>query len=286
MRTDVLVGLGVFICVIGFKPPIAARQTGDGAMSFCRPAGKFQVLAGVPEASGAVVSSRDPAVLWTLNDSGQPQLFAFDAAGKSTRTGVTGAELRDWEDLASGKCPVGNCLYVADIGDNRGSRKLITIYRVPEPEPGIAATAAVEAFHAVYPDQPHDAEAFVVTDGWYVVTKEIPPRVYRFPSPVKPGATATLQFVRSINERMRITGAAVSLDGRWVALRSNRTLIMYRTEDFADGRNPIRIDLTSLKEPQGEGIAFGRGGDLYLVSEAGEDATGGTLRRLNCALPK
>jgi hypothetical protein len=118
------------------------------------------------------------------------------------------------------------------------------------------------------------------------VTKEIPPRLYRFPASPKPGATVTLQFVRSLTERIRITGAASSSDGRWVALRSNRTLLLYKTEDFVHGGTPIRIDLTSLKEPQGEGIAFGRSGELYLVSEAGDDATGGTLLRLNCALPK
>jgi hypothetical protein len=282
MRIGIGFGLGVFICVV-----VTAQDRGPGA-SFCKPVGKPQFLANVPEASGVAISSRDPGMRWTLNDSGEPQLFGFDASGKSTRVAVTGAELRDWEDLAIAKCPSGDCLHIADIGDNRGSRTRITIYRLPEPARGSAATSAPEIFHATYPDHPHDAEAFIVTgpDQWFVVTKEIPPRLYRFPALLKPGATITLQLVRSINERIRITGAAASPDGRWVALRSNRTLLIYKTEDVSSGRDPIRIDLTSLKEPQGEGIAFGRGNELYLVSEAGGNATGGMLLQLNCALPK
>lgn len=282
MRVAIVVGMGVFICVTS-----AAQEPASGP-SFCKPVGKPRFLANVPEASGVAVSGRDPGMLWALNDSGEPQLFGFDASGKSTRISVTGGELRDWEDLNAAKCPSGNCLYIADIGDNRGSRTHITIYRVPEPARGSAATAAVEAFHAIYPDHPRDAEALIVAaqDQLFIVTKEVPPRLYRFPAPLKPGATVTLQLVRALNERIRITGAAASPDGRWVALRSNRTLLIYRTEDLSGGRDPIRIDLTSLKEPQGEGIAFGGGNQLYLVSEAGKDAAGGMLLALNCALPK
>jgi hypothetical protein len=281
MRVAVVISLGVVICVTA-----AAQERGSGP-SLCKPVGKPQSLANVPEASGVAVSARHPGLLWTLNDSGEPQLFGFDASGKSARVTVTGAELRDWEDLALGKCLSGTCLYIADIGDNRGSRQRVTVYRVPEPERGSAATAMAEAFHAIYPDHPHDAEAFLVTprDDWFIVTKEVPPRLYRFPAAPKPGSTMTLQLVRSINERIRITGAAASSDGQWVALRSNGSLLFYRTDDLAGGRDPIRIDLTSLKESQGEGIAFGRGDQLYLVSEAGE-AKGGMVLQLNCALPK
>jgi hypothetical protein len=215
-------------------------------------------------------------------------LFRVDGAGRTTPITVTGADVRDWEDVTIGTCPAGECLYIADIGDNRGSRKQITIYRVPEPAPGSTATPAVEAFHAIYPDHPRDAEALVVTarEQLLIVTKEVPPRLYRFPTPLKAGGTATLQLVRQLGERVRITGGAASADGRWIALRSNRTLLLYRSDDLLNGRDPIRIDLSSLKEPQGEGVAFGPGGELYLVSEGGEGAAAGVLMRINCALPK
>lgn len=280
MRMLMSVALAVFL---GIGVTAAQHRAG-----ICRPVGKSQLLADVPEASGVAMGRRTPGTMWTHNDSGKPVLFRFDGAGRATLIAVTGADVRDWEDIAIAKCPVGECLYIADIGDNRGSRKQITIYRAPEPALGSAAAVAVEAFHATYPDYPHDAEALVVTASGQVliITKEVPPRLYQLPTPLKPGATVKLQLIRLLNERIRITGGAASADGRWIALRSNATLLLYPNDDLVNGRDPIRVDLTGLKEPQGEGVAFGRDGDLYLVSEGGEDAFAGVVTRLNCALPK
>jgi hypothetical protein len=120
----------------------------------------------------------------------------------------------------------------------------------------------------------------------FIITKEAAPRVYRAPDPWKSGGRARLSFVRSLPERMRVTGAAASADGRWILLRSNSTLLAYDREQFARGGPPIRIDLSGLREPQGEGIAFGAGNVLYLVSESGDEAGAGMLTRLRCAFLK
>jgi hypothetical protein len=255
--------------------------------SFCRPAAKPQFLPDVPEASGVAVGRAVPGTLWTINDSGEPLLFRLAGSGKPARVGVAGGTLTDWEDLAIAKCPTGECLYIGDIGDNRGSRSQITIYRVPEPADGSSSTKQVETFHARYPDHPHDAEAFlIIADELIIITKEMPSRIYRSTSPLKPGTTTRLEFVRALVERSRITGAAASADGRWVALRSNTMMMLFRQEEFLKGGTPIKIDLTSLKEPQGEGIAFGPANDVYLVSEGGDDTVAGMVLRLHCALPK
>jgi len=262
----------------------AAAQTPPAS---CRPAGRPQLLANVSEASGIAVSRRTPGTFWTLNDSGKPVLFRFDRSGQGTPVTIPGAEVRDWEDLAVASCPSGDCLYIADIGDNRRSRKDITIYRTPEP-PGDAPMTPVESFHAVYPDAPHDAEALLVTpkEEAFIITKEMPPRLYQFPRPLQPGRRVALQFVRILPDRLRITGAAASPDGRWVALRSNATLLLYRESELMAGGEPVRIDLSTLNEPQGEGVAFGPGGELYLASEAGDGGNAGLLTRVNCTLPK
>jgi hypothetical protein len=254
--------------------------------SFCKPAGRPQLLTDVREASGVAVGRAVPGTLWTINDSGEPLLFKV-GSGKTARIAVAGGQVRDWEDLAIAKCPTGECLYIGDIGDNRSSRKQITIYRVPEPAEGSSTTHSAEIFHAIYGDRPHDAEAFlIVADQLFIITKESPSRIYRSTSRLKPGAPAKLEFVRALSERFRITGAALSPDGRWVALRSNRVMMLFKYEDFLNGGAPIKIDLTSLKEPQGEGIAFGSGGDVYLVSEGGNAGVAGIVTRLHCTLPK
>lgn len=117
----------------------------------------------------------------------------------------------------------------------------------------------------------------------FIITKEVPARVYRLPVQDNPGQTATVTLVRTLNETVRITGAAVSPDERWVALRSNRTLFVYTLDGFANGGEPIRIDLRSFKEPQGEGVTFGSDADLYLVSEGGGKNAAGVLTRIHCA---
>ena len=163
---------------------------------------------------------------------------------------------------------------------------------MPLPAPGAAATKPAGAIHLRYPDYPHDAEALLVVRGsaqrkvspaMYVITKDVPPRVYHIGAFPKPGETGPLRLIRTLKETVRITGAGVSSDERWIALRSNTTLFVYALDEFAKGGEPTRVDLRMLKEPQGEGVAFGSGGELFLVSEGGGGDASGMLRRIHCA---
>lgn len=246
----------------------------------CKIVGRTLSLPAVPEASGLAWAG---GAFWTLNDSHAPVLHRIDiSSGRTTTVSVHGAAVRDWEDLAAGVCPTGTCLYVADIGDNRSSRERITIYQLPVPAPGEASVKPVAVTHLRYPDHPHDAEALLLTKaGTFIITKEIPPRVYRVVQ--SSAGDPALSLVRSLNEKARITGAAASPDGRWVALRSNRELFVYAAGGFVKGGNPVRVDLQPFNEPQGEGVAFGAGGEMVLVSEGGGDGVAGTLTRLHCA---
>src|SRR4030095_1706133 len=76
----------------------------------------------ISESSGLVASRTTPGAYWTHNDSGDgPFIYAFDTRGDSFGTfRVTGAEARDWEDIAAGPGPQPNrsYLYIGDIGDN------------------------------------------------------------------------------------------------------------------------------------------------------------------------
>ena len=275
-------GVGV---VVAASIALSAQTTPPAA--HCRPVGRPLFLPAVSEASGIAQAG---GALWTHNDSGAPVLFRLDASGRTTAVTVNGAEVRDWEDLAGAPCSgaaqtSARCLYVADIGDNRGSRERVTLYEVPVPATGATSTSPAVAVHARYPDYPHDAEALFIsrTLGTIIITKEVPPRVYAFAASPKPGELNTLKLLRTLNERVRITGASVSPDDRWVALRSNNALFVYTAGEFAKGGDPVRVDLTSFKEPQGEGIAFGAGGELFLVSEGGGGDAAGVFMRIHCA---
>lgn len=249
------------------------------------------------ESSGVAESRRTPGVFWTHNDSGgEPEIHAVGLDGREVgRVRLPGADNRDWEDLAVGPCPSGSCVYAADVGDNNGVHGEIVLYRAPEPAPGDARTAPAERFTARYPDARHDAEGiFVLPDGsLYVVskgTRELPIALYRWPTPLAAGQTATLERVRPLAEptrdfRPHVTGAAASPDGRWVAVRSYQALALFRTPELLAGGPPaLALDLRPLAEPQGEAVWLGDDGTVVLTTEA-RNGRPAALTRLKCPLP-
>lgn len=280
----------------------AAREKWSGVLSFglspesCSLSGSLIKLPDISDASGLVASRRSPDLLWTHEDS-RPTLFAYDVLGRlKGRVNLTQAPIQDWEDLATGPCDGGTCLYVADIGDNRGRRDHVSVYRFPEPSPSDDATLPAEAFHATYPEGPQDAEAlFVSKDGGvYVVTKgnSGPVVLYRFPSPLRAGASVALERVATLSaaevpRNDRVTGAATSPDGRWVVLRTHNSVLFYAASQLLGGDppRPLRYDIGMLQESQAEGVAVGGDGSLFLISEGGGSHAPATLAHGVCKLP-
>lgn len=244
----------------------------------------------VRETSGLAEASA--GTLWTHNDAGsRPEIFGFDANARPVaRVSVAGAGLVDWEDIESGPCPQGRCLFIGDIGDNDEDRAHITIYRVPEPQQGTREVEAT-AQHARYPDRPQDAEGLIAVNGnLYILTKgeHGPVRLYVLPPDAAAGDTAVLQLVRELAPRTdrradRVTAATASPDGDVIAFRTYSTLYFYDSAELlgagtADSR--AVFDLGALQEPQGEGLALAIDGGVWLSSEAGSDRP--TLSRLSC----
>lgn len=256
----------------------------------------------LPEASGVAASRNTPGQLWLHNDSGQPALFAVAADGTPRgRVRVYGAGVRDWEDIDVGPCPQGSCIYIGDIGDNNAKRRDVVIYRVAEPDAGAGTSAPSESMRLTYPDGARDAEAFFVlpNGNLFIVTKgeRGAAVLYRVPEAFRNGATAQLERVATVVDAEgnvngavaranRITGAAASRDGRWVALRSLHAVTFYAAGDFTAGniREVMRFDVSAVRERQGEGVAFGHDGSIWLASEGGGSARPGTIARLDCTL--
>ena len=286
----------------GDDPPAAQALLGDtlaaaDTLLDCElDAPPVELPAAVHEASGLALSRRMPGLLWTHSDAGDPQVLAVDSSGTmrgSVR--LTGATVVNWEDLAVGPCPAGTCLYVADIGDNEASRPEITIYRLPEPDPTTTSAAPAEALQASYPDGRHDAEAMFVDAAGriHVVTKGETGSiaVYRFPEDAAPGRAATLERLavlsdESVRRPERITGASASADGRLVALRTLTSLAIYPVAALTSGpaADAQRFDVAAADEAQGEGVALGEGGIVYLASEGGSRKKPATLARMTCPL--
>ena len=252
----------------------------------------------IRETSGLTWSRGSKRFLWTHNDSGnEPVVYAVDTTGALLgQVTVAGASLVDWEDIAAGPCDGKTCLFIADIGDNARARAMIAIYVVPEPAPDAKRTDSATVLFAKYPEGAQDAEGiFVLPDGdLYLVTKgrQAGIALYRFPkSSQRPGSGATLERVRALwpeprTERDRVTGAAASPDGRWVAIRTYRTLFLFPTQQLiGNGEvSPARFDLSPLKERQGESVALADNGEVWMTTEAERRRDRPALTQLRCRL--
>lgn len=253
----------------------------------------------VRETSGAAWSRTQPGRWWTVADeSSPPSVFAFDAAGRAVaRVRVAGATVRDWEDLAAGPCGAdaggGDCLYIADIGDNHGAHGDVIVWRIPEPRPGDTVSAPAVRLSARHPDGPRDAEAFVVLPGadgrpdGLVITKGRRTPIDLYAMPLRTDTVPTLVRGRRLAPQPRsgldrVTGAGASPDGQWVAVRTYAELALYRRDALLAGGAPARrIALGALREAQGEAVAITDDGMVLLTSE-GSPARASVLR---CALP-
>ncbi len=273
--------------------------TSDASSALCEVIQSAEALPmGLEESSGVVVSRRDPDLLWTHNDSGWPaEIFSITKDGALVaRVPVRNADSVDWEDIAWGPCPGGDCLYIADIGDNRGVRDRVSVYRLPEPDPRGGEAWASERFEMRYPDGGRDAEGlFVLASGeMYIVSKGTrrAAALYRYPLPLRPGQVVELELVRALSDEPlelldQLTAADVSPSGEWLGIRSYRSLAIYRTAAFIGGDTipAIRFDLEDVEEVQGEGLAVMDDGRVYLTGEAGFEDARGTVSILECRLP-
>lgn len=273
-----------------------------GGQQSCRVVGQSMSVNEVPEASGVAASRSTPGQLWLHNDSGQPVLFAVAADGTLRgRVRVYGAGVNDWEDIDVGPCPQKSCVYIGDIGDNNAKRRNVVIYRVPEPDAKAGTSAPSESMRLTYPEGPRDAEAFFVlpNGNLFIVTKGEggPAVLFRVPGAFRNATTVQLEHVATIvdsegSRRVavarpnRITGAGASRDGRWVVLRSLHAVTFYAAEEFTAGniREVLRFDVSAVRERQGEGVAFGEDGVVWLASEGGGKARPGSIARLDCTL--
>lgn len=250
------------------------------------------------ESSSAVASRLSPGVFWTHNDAGNDErLFAFDSTGQDLgRVRITGAKNRDWEAMASGPCAEGACLYIGDVGDNLAEQKFVTVYRVKEPAaPGRGKPTDVPAAAALrfrYPDGAHDVESMWVdadTSIWLATKRRLRDAsgrnrqslVFRVPASAWMAADVvtaeladSLPMVPTNREATMVTDAAISNpfgDGDGSALLAVRTYgALYIFESSRTGRPGkvrARCSLASLREPQGEAVAWLPDGRVLLGSE-------------------
>jgi hypothetical protein len=264
--------------------------------SGCRPTGPpLPLPEALNESSGIARSLSHPGVLWTHNDGQDPSLYAIDETGSLLATiRVSGARMRDWEDLATAPCGDEACIYLADTGDNLEVRPEIQLLRLPDTGAVEDGSREAQVFPMTLPDGPRDIEALYVLPGEdvYLVSKgrNDANTVYRYPPPLREGERVTLQEVQTLSEGAmpipaQITGADASSDGRYVVIRTYQDMVFYRVEEgHLIPMEGARVALRTLQEPQGEGVAFGDGNRVLLTTEAGPFGGEASLRILECQI--
>ena len=202
----------------------------------------------------------------------------------------------DWEDIATGPCPTGSCIFAGDIGLYNGKPNppsTFSVYRVPEPDLANGQTSGRltgDLFRFRYPDGPHNAEALMVhptTGAIYVVTKEQSglSGVYTFPDPLPaPSATTvtTLTKLTTLHVPVwtgdpgaksqatwyaQVSAGAINRDGDRLILRTPYQVLEYRVPagqpfDSAFDSAPVRVTAPT-GEGQGEAIDYAADGSSY-----------------------
>lgn len=223
----------------------------------------------IPESSGVIPSRRGRGVFWTHNDSGADTLYALTTDGTLvSQYKLKDTELKNCEDIAS----TPGRLYLADIGNNSGSRNSVDVYVVPEPNPKRSGEVRpVKRWELNYPDDPFDAESLFISRGFgYVIQKESGnAHVFRFRLSGR-GTERTLEEQCELDLNASAGGADITPDGKRLAVITNEGAHLFAL--------PGRIPSEGTLEPvlfvpfaldRMEGCAFTRDG-LLVTAESGE----------------
>ncbi|MCS6902261.1 MAG: hypothetical protein NZX77_21165, partial [Polyangiaceae bacterium] len=195
---------------------------------------------------------------------------------------LLGAKAVDWEDIATGPCTAGDCLFVADIGDNTRKRADVVIYRVDEAALAWGKAAEAEALRAIYPDGPHDAETLLAdpsSGDLFVITKEESGTslVFRLPASASTEETTTLDLVAQLalpasGNRQATGGDAHPCAPRFL-LRTYTRAYEFRAppgKPFLEAFAATPVAVPVEPEAQGEAIAYLSGGGGFVTMSEGK----------------
>jgi hypothetical protein len=254
----------MFICIV-----LLALLPAINAQTLCQSwseqrAGNLDVSV-LDEASGMAASNLDPNRLYHTNDTwprNAPAFFISDTNAQNVQ--MVGLEnlsssprTDDIEDLDVGSCGDASCLFIGDIGDNRGNRAELRIFVVEEFTDVPKSLAPKHILRLQYPDGPHDAESLAVhpNGAIYILSKEgasllgtALARLYRLPRESWENAgdeLLTLEYVGSIDLRA-LSGTSVNIfshiaTGMDISSDGQRLLILTYGEIFE-----IALDVSQL----------------------------------------
>lgn len=267
------------------------------------------------EPSGLAASRVNPDVQYAHSESDVEGMVAVSTSDARIvgRYDVAIPDQWDWEDIATGPCPTGSCIFAGDIGQSNGKPNppsTFAVYRVPEPDIAAGKTTGTltgDWFRFRYPDAPHNAEALMVhpvTGRIYVITKEESgvSGVYAFPTTLPAPSDTTVTTLTKVATLhvptwtgdptdtqaatwyAQVSAAAIHPTANRFLIRTPYMVWEYRgttggSFDTALAATPVALTSPS-GEGQGEAIEYSPDGSAYYT--LGErEAPPFTLKRVD-----
>ncbi len=262
------------------RPSSVSRQTSkDGESHFFK---KFKLPNSIKETSGLIkIDNR----LWTFNDSGgKARLYQIDEKnGRIVKTlNITNAKNHDWEDIAYDDTYV----YIGDVGNNRGNRKNLKVYKIPRASLRTSKSVKAEVIHFYYSDQKnfksrsnkhnYDCEAMVAHNGkLYLFSKNWQNQKTRLYELSTQAGKHKAKYLSTFNIQGMVTGASLNKELNILLLTTYSKLLNVNVWAFTNygyknffSANKKQLNFSSPLQGQIEGITFNANYTAYLSSEA------------------
>lgn len=226
------------------------------------------------EISGITWSAKHDGVWWVHADSGNgPYVYALDGrtCDVLARVRIAAIGARDLEAIGTGVDPQGRkVLWLADIGDNNDVWPEVRLHAILEPSRLVDQQVRATTYRFTYPDQPHNAEAIIVSPTSaqvWVVTKQLARGgVYRVP--LSTSGVATAERIGDMGGL--VTDAAMSPDGTRFVIRDYFAARVFLAPVSASSLDaPTSVGLP--EQPQGEAVSFTRDGGALVVASEDDD---------------
>ena len=231
-------------------------------------------IAAVAAATACLVWGATPVLAdVTISDAGGPltgvafdqqssRLFAVSETGGTNIavTDATGAKVgaisfsADTESL-QGLAVHSGSLFVGDVGDSKGKRNKITVYKLPLE----VGNQSYNSYDFRYPDGAHDAKSVLVSGRGriYVVTAGENPGIYY--AELEPSRSGVNKLSRASDAPAGVTDGVFLSDGVTMALRTGSGVQVVDASSWE-----TRATLTYQGAPEGESITT-FSGDKLLV---------------------
>lgn len=244
------------------------------------------------ETSGISVSSKSDDLIWAHNDSGDAsRLFLMHKSGALIAVYNFNKTVIDCEDMSIWhRNKEKSEIFIGDIGDNKGKRPYISIYKFTEPLVGKAAINSeisirnVKELRFKYPDGARDAECLMVDpidEKIYIISKrEDSVGLYSAPLSSTAAKINTLKkelylFFPGSGSSKWITAGDISSNGKSVLVKSYVNIFYWQRKANETLVNCLKNKakaLSYIPEKQGEAICFTKDAKHYYTISEGKNA--------------